>query len=139
MSQALMDYVTARHDAIAAVLEMLTAEHRLSDEMSSVIDVTDAECAVDGAARKLAEAVDVLPRDRRPAGWGEPAAVAGIVRAARVRFIKAVLRCLTAEYGDPRDGEYDRASDQLALAARNLAADAEAQRAAKAEAGGRLL
>lgn len=142
MSQALMDYVTARHDAIVAVLGMLTAEWQLSDERSSVPAVTGAECEVDQVAAKLADAADELLMDRKPAGWNDPPAVAGDLKAARRRFVKAGLRCLSADYADESahaDAESAHADDQLALAARNLAADAEAHRAAKAETGGRLL
>ena len=142
MSQALMEYVTARHDAILSVLKMLTAEHQLSDAHSSVIDVTDAEAEADAAAAKLSKATDALPRDRRPVGWNEAPAVAGVIRAARIRFVEAGLRCLSAEYADETGdaaSEAEYAGDQLCLAARNLAADADARRAAKAEARGRLL
>ena len=134
MSQQLMDFITARRDAIVAVLEMLTAEHQLSDELSSVIDVTDAECEVDAVAAKLAEAADALPLDRKPVGWSEPPAAAGVIRVARLRFVKAVLRCLSAEYADESasaDSQAEYADDQLALAARNLAADAQAREAGK--------
>ncbi len=50
MSQQLASYITAKHDAIAAVLEMLTAEWQLSDEHSSVLDLTGTECEVDAVA-----------------------------------------------------------------------------------------
>jgi len=135
MSQALMDWVTARHDAIVAVLEMLTAEHQLSDENFSVLELTGAEREVDDAARKLSEAVDALPTDRKPVGWSEPPAVAGVLMVARTRFVKAVLRLLDAECADESadaDASAEYADDQLALAARNLAADVDAHRAAKA-------
>ncbi|HEV2450749.1 MAG TPA: hypothetical protein VGS62_02340 [Streptosporangiaceae bacterium] len=131
MSQALMDYVTARNDAIRAVLRMLAAEHELSDEASSVLDVTDAEREVDAAAARLAETTDALDRDRRPVGWNEPPAAAGVIRVARVRFAKAALRCLTAEYADESadaDASAEYADEQLCLAARNLAADAAERR-----------
>ena len=129
MSQQMMDYISARHAAIVAVLGMLTAEHQLSDELSSVIDVTDAEREVDGAARTLSEAAYALPDGRRPVGWGKPLVVAGVVRVARVRFVQAVLRCLSAEYaGESADAanEAEYADDQLALAARSLAAETSA-------------
>jgi hypothetical protein len=129
VSQALMDYISARHAAIVAVLGMLTAEHRLSDELSSVIDVTDAEMDADGAARALSEAVDRLPRDRQPVGWGDPPEAPEVIRAARTRFVRAALRCLSAEYareGADAASEAEYADDQLALAARNLAASTAA-------------
>jgi hypothetical protein len=135
MTQALMDYVTARHDTIVAVLEMLTAEHRLSDEDSSVLALTGAECEVDAAAARLAAAADALPHDRRPVGWSEPPAVAGVIHVARTWLVKAALRCLSAQYADESacaDAEAEYAEDRLCLAARNLAADAEARTARRA-------
>jgi len=137
-----MDYVTARHDAIAAVLKVLTAGHQLSDERFSVLELTGAEDKMDVAAAKLAEATEALPTDRKPVGWGDPPAVAGVLMVARTRFVKATLRLLYAECADESadaaaSAEY--ADEQLCLAARNLAADADANRSAKAEAGGRLL
>ena len=137
MSQQLMDYVTARNDAIRAILRMLSAEHELSDEASSVLDVTGAEAEVDAVAARLAGSVDALPRDRHPAGWSKPQAGGGLVRAARVRFVQAALRCLSAEYADESAdaaNEAEYADGQLCLAARNLAADA----AAYAEGAGAL-
>lgn len=139
-----MEYVAARHEAILAILGLLTAEHRLSDADSSVIDVTDAEREADAAATRLADATGALPSGvgRKPTGWDELPAVAGVIRSARIRFVRAGLRCLSAEYADESadaDSEAEYADEQLCLAARNLAADAEARRAAKAEDAGRLL
>jgi len=134
MSQALMNCVTAQHDAIVAILEMLTAEWQLSDENSSALDVTDAECEVDAAAARLADATDALDMDRKPVGWNEPPAVAGSLKVARRRFTGAALRCISAQYAPESahaDAEDEYAWEQLALAARNLAADVEAHRAAK--------
>ena len=142
MSQALMDYVTARHEAMLCVLEMLAAEHRLSDEYSSALALTDAESKVDAAAARLAEAVDTLPTDRKPVGWNEWTAVAGHLTTARMQFAMVTLRCISLEHaGESADADAsaEYADEHLALAARNLAADAAAQKAAKAEAGGRLL
>jgi len=68
--------------------------------------------------------------------------VAGVLAVARTRFVKAALRVLAAEYADESadaDAGAEYADGQLALAARNLAADVEAQRTAKAETAGRLL
>lgn len=132
MSQQLMDYITARHDAIVAVLELLTAEWQLSDESSSVLDLTGSEYEADEVAGRLAEAADALPHDRKPAGWGEPPAVAGDLKTARHRFVKAALRCISAQYADESasaGAEDEYAGEQLALAARNLAADVAAARA----------
>ena len=129
MSQQLMDWVTARHDAIVAVLGMLQAEHALSDAHSSVVDVTDAEREVDGAAGRLAEAVGELPLTRRPVGWNDPPALSGVARVARLRFARAALRYVSAEYAEESAdaaSEAKYADEQLALAARNLAADVAA-------------
>ena len=142
MTRALMDYTSARHTAILAVLETLTAEHRLSDEHASALAVTAAERGMDFTARRLAQAMDGLPLDRKPAGWGDPPAVAGVLKVARTRFVKAAIRVLAAEYADETadaDAGAEYADGQMALAARNLAADVEAQRTAKAETAGRLL
>lgn len=137
-----MDWVAARHDALVAVLEMLAAEYQLDDENSSALAVTTGETEADAAAAKLAEATDALERDRKPVGWSDPPAVAGNLRIARKRFIKAALRCLSSDYADESahaDAESEYATDLLCITARNLAADVEAHRAAKAETGGRLL
>lgn len=142
MSQQLADYIAARHAAIVAVLEMLTADCQLSDERSSVLAVTSAEDEAEQAARALTDAVNALPVVRRPAGWSKPPDMTGDVRRARQRYVMAALRCLAAQYaGESADADAsaEYADEQLALAARNLAADADAHRAAKAEAGGRLL
>jgi hypothetical protein len=142
MSPALMDYVTARRELLTAVLELLTAEYQLSDEHSSVLAWTAAQAGVEVAAGRLAEATDGLDRSRRPVGWQHPPALSGVIEVARRRVIKAALRCLAAQYAHESadaDGESEYAEEQLAFACRNLAADAEAKRAAKAEAGGRLL
>ena len=135
MSQQLMDYVTARHDAITAALMMLTAEMMLSDEYSSVLELAGAEEEMERTARDLTDAVNALPLTRWPVGWSEAPAPAGDITVARGRFVKAVLRCLSAQYAGESahaDAEAEYADDQLALAARNLVADADARRAAKA-------
>jgi hypothetical protein len=133
VSQALADWVTARHDALASALETLASEYRLSDEHSSVLALGAAERGMDAAAKRLADAVDALPSDRRPAGWGDPPATAGVLKVSRRRFITVALRCLSAEYAPESahaDAESEYAGDQLAHAARNLAADIDAHRAA---------
>jgi len=130
MSQELMDHIGAQHDAIVAVLGMLTAEMQLSDEHASALDVTDAEQEIDQAAARLAAAADALPHDRRPVGWGSPPAVAGDVKTARRRFVRAGLRCISAQYAGEHssaDAEAEYAGDQLAIAARNLAAEVAGQ------------
>jgi hypothetical protein len=135
VTQVLMDYVAAKHEAIVSVLELLTAEHRLSDEHSSVLALTGAECEVDAAAARLAAAADALPHDRRPVGWSEPPAVAGVIHVARTWLVKAALRCLSAQYADESacaDAEAEYAEDWLCIAARNLAAEARTRTARRA-------
>jgi hypothetical protein len=134
VSRALEDYESAFHGAIGAVLEMLTAERQLSDPHSSVIGVTDADCEMDAAAVRLATAAEDLPMDRKPAGWGDPPAVSGVLMVARTRFVKAALRVLSAECADESadaDASSEYAEEQLVLAARNLAADVDAHQAAR--------
>ena len=70
MSQALMDYVTSMHDIERAVTELRLAELNLSDEHSSALAVNQAQDKVAVAARRLARAVDSLPLNRQPIGWG---------------------------------------------------------------------
>lgn len=144
MSQALEAYVTAHSGVIVATLDFLAIEHRLDQDSASTVTLLDAEAALDVAARALTEAVDGLPADsnRRPAGWGEPPAVSGEILIARHRVAAAVIWCIASDYAGESadaDAEAEYASEQLCLAARNLAADADAQKAARAEAGGRLL
>ena len=70
MSQALMDYVTAMHDMERAVTELRLAELNLSDEHSSALAVNEAQDKVALVARRLTVAVDGLPLNRQPIGWG---------------------------------------------------------------------
>jgi hypothetical protein len=70
MSQALMDFVTSMHDIERAVTELRLAELNLSDEHSSALAVNQAQDKVAVAARRLARAVDELPLNRQPIGWG---------------------------------------------------------------------
>jgi hypothetical protein len=72
MSQALMDYVTAMHDIERAVTELRLAELGLSDEHSSALAVNKAQDDVARAAQRLTRAVDSLPLNRQPIGWGAP-------------------------------------------------------------------
>ena len=144
MSQALADYVSAHAEVIVRVLDLLAIERRLDQDGSSVVALLEAETALDVAAAALTEVVDALPMEsnRRPVGWGEPTVVSGAILITRAIVAKAALRCITAEWAGESasaDAESEYASEQLCLAARNLAADVEASRAAKAEAGGRLL
>jgi hypothetical protein len=126
MSQALEDYDSARHGAITAVLEMLTAEHQLAEADSDVTAVLGGDCEVDAAAGRLAEATEALPMGRKPVGWSDAPAVAGVLAVARERFVKAVIRVLYARYADESadaDASSEYAEEQLVLAARNLAAE----------------
>ena len=139
-----MDYVTAHSEVIVRVLDLLAIERRLDQDSASVAALLDAETALDVAATALTEAVDALPAGsgRKPVGWGEVPAPSGEILVARHRVARIALRCLSADYaGESADADAtaEYASEQLALACRNLAADADAQRSAKAEAGGRLL
>lgn len=72
MSQALMDYVTARHDLEVAVTELRLAELNLCDEHSSALTVNVAEDKVALAAQRLTRAIGSLPPERRPKGWDGP-------------------------------------------------------------------
>ena len=73
MSQALMDYVTARHDVEVAAVRLHLAELSLSDEHSSALAVNQAQDALAVAARRFTRAVDELPLNRQPVGWNEAA------------------------------------------------------------------
>ncbi len=70
MSQALMDYVTAMHEVERAVTELRLAELNLSDEHSSALAVNQAQDKVALMSRRLTRAVDSLPLNRQPIGWG---------------------------------------------------------------------
>jgi len=130
VSETLNEYMSAFHDAILAVLGVLTAERRLSGEHSSALAVGESEAAADRAATRLAAAMDALPLFYWPAGWHEPPAVAGNVRIARRQFIRAALGCLAAEYADESaDADSEYAREQMCHAARNLAADVAARAA----------
>lgn len=142
MSQALMDYVSARHDAILAALALLTAEYRLADDGASALAVTEAERVAGESAYRLMLAVGELPRDRQPVGWAKPGAVSGVPAVAFRRFTSAALRVISAEHADESadaDAESEYANDMLCHAARNLALDLDAQAAERAGASGRLL
>lgn len=78
MSAALEAYFTALtqvrrriHETAIAGHTVALAELRLSDERASVTALTDAEKALCVAARDLARAVDHLPMERKPKGWGQ--------------------------------------------------------------------
>ena len=70
MSQALMDYVTSLHDVERAVTELRLAELNLCDEHSSALAVNEAQDKVALAAQRLTRAIDSLPANRQPKGWG---------------------------------------------------------------------
>jgi hypothetical protein len=69
VSQALLDYLTARHDVETVAAELHLAGLRLADENASALAVNKAQDALAFAARRLACAVDALPLDRQPKGW----------------------------------------------------------------------
>lgn len=124
MSQELMDWTVARHEALMAVLALLSAEYRLSDELSSVLNVTGAEMTADQAAGKLARTTEALPLDRRPVGWTTPAVKRDEPRTARRRFVAAAIRCVAAGYADEHawaDADSEHADELLCIAARDLA------------------
>ena len=132
MSQQLADYVSAHGEVIVRVLDLLAVERRLDQDSASIATLLEAETALDAAATALTEAVSALPADsgRRPVGWGEPPAVSGEILIARHQVARIALRCLSADYaGESADADAtaEYAAEQLALAARNLAADAAAQ------------
>lgn len=63
------EVIAWRERVTVAVLELLTAERRLSDESASMADLAAAERALDLAARDLTSAIDELPPRDRPKGW----------------------------------------------------------------------
>lgn len=69
MSQALMDFVSARHDIAVAATKLHLAELSLSGETASVLAVNEAEDEMALAARRLTRAIDELPPGRQPKGW----------------------------------------------------------------------
>jgi len=71
MTAELEAYVRARDDALRAALDSLRAERRLADDDGSVLLSGAADAVFCLAARRLARAVDELPPERRPKGWGE--------------------------------------------------------------------
>lgn len=142
MSQALMDYMSAVHSVTATALELMLTERGLSDETSSVIDVTDAEADLDAAAAGLAGAVGALPapHSRRPAGWDDRRARPGRPESARRRILAVVAARLNAAYSDDdREAASQFGEAALAEACRDLGESLEKARAAKAEAAGRLI
>jgi hypothetical protein len=66
---ALADVIQYREALTRAVLDMLAAERRLSEDNASVLALRDAETAISLAARDLTNAVDDLPEKHHPRGW----------------------------------------------------------------------
>jgi len=66
-----MDYVTALQDVERGVTELRLAELNLCDEHSSVLAVNEAQDKVALAAQRLTKAIDALPPNRQPKGWGQ--------------------------------------------------------------------
>ena len=58
-----------RENVIRAVLDLLSAERKLSDESASMTELMAREDALSVACRDLAESVDALPLASRPKGW----------------------------------------------------------------------
>lgn len=58
-----------RHALIGIALEVLAAEHSLSDDETSTGKLLDAEERLDLAARDLTNCVDDLPPTAWPRGW----------------------------------------------------------------------
>jgi hypothetical protein len=124
MSQELMDWTVARHEALLAVLALVTAECLLSDEPSSVLSLTGTQMRADAAAATLAKATEALPRDRKPVGWSTPAVRRTDSGTARRRFAYCGIRCLSAGYaGEHSSGaaESEYGDELLCIAARDLA------------------
>lgn len=71
MSQALMDYVTARHEVETAAAALHLAELQLSDDDSAAVAVNKAQDDLARAAKRLTLAVDELPLSRQPIGWNK--------------------------------------------------------------------
>lgn len=65
----LADVITCREALTRAVLDMLAAERRLSEDNASVVALRDAETAISLAARDLTNAIDDLPEQQHPRGW----------------------------------------------------------------------
>jgi len=70
MSAALADVAQAEEQLLRAALRTLLAERGLADETGSVTSVNHASERLAIAARDLVRAVDELPREKRPKGWG---------------------------------------------------------------------
>jgi hypothetical protein len=71
VSQQLADYVTALHEVERAAARLHLAELELADDHASALAVNEAQDALSLAARDLARAVDELPPQRQPKGWGD--------------------------------------------------------------------
>lgn len=63
------EVIAAREEVTRAVLALLLAERRLSDEAASMTELIAREGDLAVAARSLAEATDALPPGSRPKGW----------------------------------------------------------------------
>jgi hypothetical protein len=60
-----------RERVISGVLWYMVTERGLEDPRQPVAAVNDAEIALAFACRDLVRAVDALPVEKRPRGWGE--------------------------------------------------------------------
>ena len=59
-----------RERVISRVLQFMVAERGLEDPRSPVAAVNNAEMALAFACRDLVRAVDALPMEEKPRGWG---------------------------------------------------------------------
>lgn len=77
-TSALQDYFTALkrfrialHEAQIQAERAAINELRLGDEDASITALTTTETALAFAAKRLVQATDELPQERRPKGWGD--------------------------------------------------------------------
>lgn len=77
-TSALQDYFTALkrfrialHEAQIQAERAAINELKLGDEDASITALTTTETALAFAAKRLVQATDELPQERRPKGWGD--------------------------------------------------------------------
>lgn len=77
-TSALQDYFTALrrfrlrlHEAQIAASKTAIAELSMPEDETSVAALTTSETALAFAAKRLVQATDELPQERRPKGWGD--------------------------------------------------------------------
>lgn len=64
------EVIRCRGEALCAALKLDVAERELGGKESATAALQQAENRLYLAARALAAAVDALPLDRKPKGWG---------------------------------------------------------------------